>query len=475
MPDTAAVERVGLPLAFSMSASLRAAGFSVLATQVTRETLTFHDTPGQRLAAAGAELSAGSAGWRWFRGSCGHPKLRPVERVIPPGDTAVVAAWTRAYRRGRPLEARVTARLLRRVHTVRGVEGATFIVVEERLDAGAASLRRASVAGTDGVRPPPPRAVFGGAAAADAPVLLTLRPRGTTVWRLQPPPPGAVSAPDLLRRSLARSVAQWLYHDSDLAGGGDDETVHQVRVALRRLRSDLQSFAPLLDEAWARGIRGDLRDLAAIFGEVRDAEVREAHLAALAASMDGEDGVAAGAAVDVAREDGERARRALLAELDGASYPRLADRIVTALGTPRWASGEAAEMDITLLARRPYQQLRRRVGQLPRPPQAEDLHRVRILAKRARYAAEACIPACGEAAAVAAERVAAVQTVLGDHHDAVVARAWLRACAERVPAAAYGCGLLAAAEARRQHDLEETWLSVWREASRPRVWKWLGA
>ena len=57
----------------------------------------------------------------------------------------------------------------------------------------------------------------------------------------------------------------------------------------------------------------------------------------------------------------------------------------------------------------------------------EELHRVRSLAKRCRYAAEAAAPAIGRRGQDFAKAVARLQTVLGDHQDAVVAEGWLRA------------------------------------------------
>ncbi len=46
------------------------------------------------------------------------------------------------------------------------------------------------------------------------------------------------------------------------AGAADD--VHQGRVAARRLRSILKTFAPLIDERWARMYRMDLRTAARV-------------------------------------------------------------------------------------------------------------------------------------------------------------------------------------------------------------------
>ena len=56
----------------------------------------------------------------------------------------------------------------------------------------------------------------------------------------------------------------------------------------------------------------------------------------------------------------------------------------------------------------------------------ELLHEVRKAAKRARYALEAVAATEGDAATKAAARFEAVQELLGDHQDSVVARGVLR-------------------------------------------------
>ena len=55
--------------------------------------------------------------------------------------------------------------------------------------------------------------------------------------------------------------------------GEDPEGVHQARVATRRLRSDLRTFGPVLDERWSEDLRAELRWLGAALGKVRDADV----------------------------------------------------------------------------------------------------------------------------------------------------------------------------------------------------------
>src|SRR5881409_3475887 len=53
----------------------------------------------------------------------------------------------------------------------------------------------------------------------------------------------------------------------------EDDAIHQVRVACRRLRSDLKLFRNLLAGDWAQQLRSDLAALALACGEARDLEV----------------------------------------------------------------------------------------------------------------------------------------------------------------------------------------------------------
>jgi CHAD domain-containing protein len=96
------------------------------------------------------------------------------------------------------------------------------------------------------------------------------------------------------------------------------------------------------------------------------------------------------------------------------------------------------------VVRRQCKRLQRGVRALSDPPSDAKLHRIRIPAKRCRYAAEMTIPVIGRRAGRFAVAIADLQTVLGDHHDAAVAQQWLRAAAVAVPASAVAAGELIA-------------------------------
>jgi len=63
------------------------------------------------------------------------------------------------------------------------------------------------------------------------------------------------------------------------------------------------------------------------------------------------------------------------------------------------------------------------------------IHQARKAAKRARYAAEAAVPALGGAARHQAAQAKELQQSLGDHHDSVVARTVLLELAQQARAA----------------------------------------
>ncbi|HXQ28904.1 MAG TPA: CHAD domain-containing protein [Gemmatimonadales bacterium] len=84
----------------------------------------------------------------------------------------------------------------------------------------------------------------------------------------QAPAAAAVRQVGLLHLEAARVARQ------RLDGGDDEEALHDFRVALRRLRSLLRAFRPVLDSVVSGKLRRRLRDLARLTGTARDAEVR---------------------------------------------------------------------------------------------------------------------------------------------------------------------------------------------------------
>jgi CHAD domain-containing protein len=177
------------------------------------------------------------------------------------------------------------------------------------------------------------------------------------------------------------------------------------------------------------------------------------------------------------------AREALLEALNSARYYTLVAELDRLLADPP-VTVTAAEPAGKVLPRaigRTYRRTRRRIHQAQRiaPGAGRDvaLHETRKAAKRARYAAEAARPALGKKTRRFARRMKAVQSALGDHHDAVTARAAAREIGVRAHLAgenAFTFGLLSEWAAHDAAAYEAKALRAWKHAKPRKVRRQLG-
>ena len=281
---------------------------------------------------------------------------------------------------------------------------------------------------------------------------------------------------EAIRRAIAASVDRLVRHDPVVREGSDPEGVHQARVATRRLRSDLRTFSPLLDPEWVAGLREELSDFAGLLGAVRDADVLLIRLRKAAATLPEPEREAAGRVLADLEASRATERAKLLTAMDDDRYRTLLDDLHHAAAEPQVrpevADQDAAEV-LPALAARPWRRLRHGVAALGGDPPDAALHEVRILAKRARYAAEAVAPVVGREATDFAKAVAGLQEVLGEHHDAVVAQGWLRDAASRHPEAAFAAGTLAGLEQAEAARQRAAWPEAWQAASLKRLRTWM--
>ena len=123
--------------------------------------------------------------------------------------------------------------------------------------------------------------------------------------------------------------------------------------------------------------------------------------------------------------------------------------------------------------RRQYRRLERAVAACSEDPTDADLHRIRIAAKRSRYAIKAVRPEFGRPATAHAEALAQLQDVLGDWHDATVAQQWLRGAAQARPACGLVAGQFIATERQQATRLRRAWRPVCRAANAKQHCAWL--
>lgn len=230
------------------------------------------------------------------------------------------------------------------------------------------------------------------------------------------------------------------------------DAVHQMRVAVRRLRSLLKTY-PSVFPAAGGPLRDELRWLGSVLGDARDAEVLADHFTAALDALPPEllRGPVRYRLVDTCRRRYHDARARAVTALDGPRHHAL----LTALDALLRASGNAGRpRDDLRRAHRAVLKAGRGAGlrTADAVPGADDaLHTTRKRAKDLRYAAEALAASRPSATrlASAAERL---QTVLGEHQDAVLTRAHLLATADRARAAGedtFTYGAVTATEAER--------------------------
>jgi CHAD domain-containing protein len=270
----------------------------------------------------------------------------------------------------------------------------------------------------------------------------------------------------------------------------EPDALHQMRVTTRRLRSTLQSFPELFGTAQVGELIAELRWLGEELGTARDAEVLAARFEERLAGLPAE--LVVGPVVARVRGHfariGADARAAMREALDSPRYFVLLDSVDQLLGQlpDEDKAARPARAVLPRSVRRTDKRTRRRIkhafslppGQPADAGQTADaaLHEARKAAKRARYAAEAVAPAFGKQARRFAKRMKKVQSVLGGHQDAVIARAAARELgmtAHHEGENAFSYGVIWAREDQEAKRLSREARRAWRSASRPRVRRWL--
>ncbi|PXX30290.1 MULTISPECIES: CHAD domain-containing protein [Burkholderia] len=252
-------------------------------------------------------------------------------------------------------------------------------------------------------------------------------------------------------------AAQWLGNEGGVLDRDDPEFVHQMRVALRRLRTLMRFFPSFADRQWKDAFGADLHWLAALLGTVRDWDVFSTEtLPALIAADGG--GADWDGTLDAARAQSMAARVELRQALHSARYARLT------LGWLEWLSTLALPPaegdDAPSLRRHATKRVRRLFGHLYASPSLTSLdtaarHRLRIDAKRLRYALEFFASlASRRTRNETVKTLARVQTVLGESNDTMVALQHL----EQLTAPPYQLGFVrgygAALEQRAAREAE---------------------
>ncbi|MFE0425267.1 CHAD domain-containing protein [Streptomyces sp. NPDC058953] len=475
----------------------RVPGVSTVVDQGTTELdAVYYDTQDLRLAAASITLRrrTGGADAGWHLKLPVAPGVRdeitaPLSPALPRALRALIRARTRST------EPEPVIRLLstREIHHLLDADGVLLAelsrdaVRAERLDDGrTAGWDEIEVELADDGDPAlldkvGKRLRKAGIRAADAPSKLA-RALGETgldaAFAPAPPAPGDDAGSSVLVY-LREQVTALLAHDPGVRRNTPD-AVHQMRVATRRLRSAFRSYSSVLDRAVTDPVGEELKWLAGELGAARDTEVLAERL------RGGLDALPRPLLLGPVRgrlriwtaSRGSGARRRALTALDSARYLALLTALDTLLADPplRKRAAGAPEAVLPKALLKDYGRLSERIDHALSLPAGRDrdlaMHDARKAAKRARYAGEAATAALGRPARWFAKRMKAVQTVLGEHQDSVVARDTLRDIAIQAHAAgesAFTWGLLYGREQRAAADRELELPDVWAAADRGKL------
>jgi CHAD domain-containing protein len=417
--------------------------------------------------------------------ACGAPES-------PPG--TLVAQWLDTFLAGAPLKPRLELHGRRATFLLRLSEGAACELSTGAFQekGSAASLAEVEISYPPGLEAAVRKAVKALRTKLD---LSAAEDHRLTLWRkvAQAGAPKLTEAEDLTLRREDRFVdAAWrvprrhlgrmLWHEPGARLGIDPEHLHDMRVATRRLRAALQVFAPALPQRKAAAFEKQLRWLADALGEVRDLDVQLMAFEEETREIPAESAALLSPYRRHLLRQYDQARRRMLRKLATRRYARLVSRFNAFLeaGPPRSPAAKEARAPVASAGR---EIIRGHLGKVLRAGKGAFeqrtpilLHRLRIRCKRLRYACEFFEDLYGKPARRFAQRVTALQDILGRHHDAIVAQQALTGLAHRLSAPrghgrdfALAMGLLMQIQRARAVQAEQEFLKEWRKFVRPKT------
>jgi CHAD domain-containing protein len=307
-----------------------------------------------------------------------------------------------------------------------------------------------------------------------------------------PPDPGYRAIPARVRAgSAGEAVWKYLSAQADqlraydpLARRDAPDAVHQMRVAARRMRSALQAYGRVVDRGTTQGLVEELRWLGRELTGARDSEVTEQRLTEALDSLPPDlvlGPIHAQLARVMRRRHAEGHDRAV-ATLADDRYLRMHDAIEALLADPPLTSRahRSAQRELPKSVGKAWTRTEARLRAARRTAPGEEhdraLHETRKAAKRLRYAVEVAGPSIGKPANRLRRALKAVQTVLGEHQDAVTIRPVLRELAVQSHLEGgngFTYGVLHGQETARAEQAERDLPGAWKGLRRGKNVRWL--
>lgn len=392
-------------------------------------TSTYYDTPARSLARAGItlrrRLENGVSRWQLKlpRGENTRSEIEALGGPAPPDELLALLKLHRAYGEVEPVATLRTSRVGVRVgddeHAIADVTLDVVDILDDSTATGRFSeleielldgderdlrklgraLRRAGARSSDG----------------QAKVMRVLQLDKERV------PKRGAAAVERTSYMLGKQLRALETYDPGVRMDDDPEDLHKFRVATRRARAIIRATRPVFG-ADLEPLADELKWLAGVLGPVRDLDVLRKHLSDEIADLDQDSRLGKPLLDGLARERRAR-RKQLTAALDSERYLALVEVFGTSL--ERLSPGNP-DVRLRKLAAVEYRKLHAAAEHLSPDLTDEQIHALRIRAKRARYAAEL---AGGRRLVAYIDALKCVQDVIGDHQDAVVAEQRIRSVA----------------------------------------------
>ena len=282
---------------------------------------------------------------------------------------------------------------------------------------------------------------------------------------------------DVAHKTFARHFGRMLWNEPGTRLGVDPIFVHDMRVAIRRLRTALEVLADAYAPDPAKSFASDLRWIGRALGRVRDADVAIERVDSMVADATLIERPALTIFAQSLKLDRAKARLRLIERLDSERFASFvaAAKAWIALGAPPASSapsgGAPAYTAGPRIATRWDLEMEAAYKVAERDANAKDLHALRITAKKARYAIEYFGDLEGQGPLRRAKRIAGLQDFLGEHQDAVMLLGRMRKYAKTIPrrdseltmAAGSVLGHMERAARVKRSELHREWERVWEE------------
>ncbi len=225
--------------------------------------------------------------------------------------------------------------------------------------------------------------------------------------------------------SIAAQCVRQLLGNGEAALAGDIEGVHQMRVALRRLRATLSLFKTLIPDGQRRWAVQEMKRFASMLGEVRNWDVLALHVAPVVAAFPDETSLQA--LQPAIRDKRAAAFSAMRDALDSARYTDFLLRLLAWIETRGWREQAVSESSVHLLSpvgeladallerhHRKARKLAKRFAELS----PGERHKLRIALKKVRYTVDALRSIYpGKATKPLLKHLSSLQDAFGTYND----------------------------------------------------------